>query len=112
VEKLFIDLPTTLNTGDSTTLIIYYGGVPQSDADWGGWVWSGTYSYQLGVSFTAIPHNYGRAWFPCFDNFIERQTFRYEITTTADKKAFCGGAFESETDNGDGTTTWIWNCNQ
>ncbi len=111
-ELLKTDLPAPLNTNDSTTLFIYYHGVPAQDGTWGGWYWSGDYSYQLGVGFDAIPHNYGRVWFPCFDNFIERQTFRTEITTTNDKKAFCGGLMEPAIDNGDGTTTWIWNLNQ
>ena len=111
-ELLKTNLPSVLNTNDSTTLTIYYHGVPAQDGSWGGWYWSGDYSYQLGVGFDAIPHNYGRVWFPCFDNFIERQTFRTEITTTNDKKAFCGGLMEPAIDNGDGTTTWIWNLNQ
>ncbi|MBC8045270.1 MAG: T9SS type A sorting domain-containing protein [Fimbriimonadaceae bacterium] len=111
-EKLLIDLASILNTNDSTNIKIYYGGEPEADASWGGWYWSGDYSYQLGVAFDALPHNFGRVWFPCFDNFVERSTFRFEITTPSDKKAFCGGLLESETDNGDDTKTWIWNLNQ
>lgn len=111
-ELLKINLPDILNTDDSTTLTVFYHGAPAQDGTWGGWYWSGDYSYQLGVGFDAIPHNYGRVWFPCFDNFIERQTFRTEITTTNDKKAFCGGLMEAPIDNGDGTTTWIWNLNR
>lgn len=110
--KLIIDLPETLNTGDTISLTIFYNGEPDKDLSWGGWYWSGDYSFQLGVGFDADPHNFGRIWFPCFDNFKERSTFRYEITTPSGYKAFCGGLLESETDNGDSTTTWIWNCNQ
>ncbi|MFI5172171.1 MAG: M1 family aminopeptidase [Chitinophagales bacterium] len=111
-EKLTINFASTLNTNDSIIITIFYGGEPAADGSWGGWYWSGDYSFQLGVGFDAIPHNYGRIWFPCFDNFIERSTFRYEIITEDDKKAVCGGLLESEIDNGDGTITWIWNCNQ
>ena len=111
-ELLLIDFISVLNTNDSTDIIIYYHGVPDADGSWGGWYWSGDYSYQLGVGFDAIPHNFGRIWFPCFDNFVERSTYRYEIITEDDKKAYCGGLLESETNNGDGTITWIWNCNQ
>ncbi len=111
-ELLTVETENILNIGDSTTFTVYYGGEPDLDGSWGGWYWSGDYSYQLGVGFDAIPHNFGRIWFPCFDNFIERSTFRYIITTADDKKAFCGGLLESETDNGDGTITWIWNCMQ
>ncbi|HRF78439.1 MAG TPA: hypothetical protein PLB46_17795, partial [Chitinophagales bacterium] len=111
-EALQITLPITFNTGDSTKIKVYYQGEPEHDGSWGGWYWSGDYAYQMGVGFDAIPHNFGRIWFPCFDNFIERSTFRYEIKTPDNKSAYCGGILESETDNGDGTKSYIWNCNQ
>ncbi|HNE45748.1 MAG TPA: M1 family aminopeptidase [Chitinophagales bacterium] len=110
--SLIITLFTPLNIGDSANIIIQYSGDPAQDGSWGGWYWSGDYSYQLGVGFDAIPHNYGRAWFPCFDNFIERSTFSYDIKTTNDKKAFCGGLLIDSVDNGDGTISWHWECVQ
>lgn len=109
---LVISLASTLNTGDSMQIIIQYSGEPAQDGSWGGWYWNGDYSYQMGVGFDAIPHNYGRAWFPCFDNFIERSTFSYHIKTASDKKAFCGGLLIDSTDNGDGTISWHWECTQ
>ena len=111
-ELLLINLSAALNTNDSTIITVFYGGEPAADGSWGGWYWNGDYSYQLGVGFDALPHNYGRIWFPCFDNFVERSTYRYEIITADNKKAVCGGLLESETNNGNGTITWIWNCNQ
>ena len=111
-ELLQITLPAVFNTDDSTKIKVYYQGEPEHDGSWGGWYWSGDYAYQMGVGFDAIPHNFGRIWFPCFDNFIERSTFRYEIKTPDNKRAYCGGILESETDNGDGTKSFIWNCNQ
>lgn len=110
--SVLISLADDLDEGEEIFLRIFYGGSPVQDATWGGWYWSGDYSYQLGVGFDAVPHNFGRVWFPCFDNFIERQTFTFSITTTTDKKAVCGGLLESETDNGDGTITWKWNLAQ
>jgi len=111
-ELLLINLPTVLNTGDSSDITVYYAGEPAQDGSWGGWYWNGDYSYQLGVGFDAIPHNYGRAWFPCFDNFVERSTYSFHITTTDNKKAFCGGLLIDSIDNGDGTITWHWECAQ
>lgn len=110
--SLEVMLPSVMNAGDSTVLTVYYGGIPTQDASWGGWYWSGDYAYQLGVGFDAIPHNFGRVWFPCFDNFKERETFTTIITTSSDKKAFCGGLLQSSTDNGDGTVTWTWNLGE
>lgn len=111
-ETVNITFGSTLNTGDNRSIQVNYSGVPDQDVSWGGWYWSGDYSYQMGVGFVADPHNYGRIWFPCFDNFIERSTFTFEITTSNGYKAFCGGVLISETDHGDGTTTWTWQLDQ
>lgn len=111
-ELLDITLFTTLNTGDEVTITIVYTGEPGQDGSWGGWYWNGDYSYQLGVGFDAIPHNFGRAWFPCFDNFVERSTYDFSIKTTADKKAFCNGLLQDSIVNGDGTINWNWDCAQ
>ncbi|MEZ5013229.1 MAG: M1 family aminopeptidase [Chitinophagales bacterium] len=107
---LTISTAAPADSGDVLEVTVYYHGVPDADPSWGGWYWSGVYSYQLGVGFDAIPHNFGRIWFPCFDNFIERSSFTYHITTNADKRAVCGGVEETPTDNGDGTITWHWHC--
>lgn len=108
-----IDLNTTLNAGQSANVQVYYSGTPyQNPADWGGFYWNNTYAYNVGVSFLEDPHNYGRVWFPCFDNFVERSTFEYRITTSDNRKAFCNGLLQSEVDNLDGTITWHWLMNQ
>lgn len=111
-EKLNITLPAMLNSGQSDTVRIFYSGVPEQDGSWGGWYWSGDYSYQLGVGFDAIPHNYGRVWFPCFDNFVERSTYDFAITTPSEKKAFCGGLATGDELNADGTRTWLYDLQQ
>ena len=33
--------------------------------------------YNLGIGLTTIPPNFGRVWYPCFDNFVERATYTY-----------------------------------
>lgn len=110
---LKITLASVMNTNDSSQLTVYYHGVPQGDASgWGGFYFSGDYAYNLGVGFAANPHPYGRAWFPCFDNFVERSTFHFSIITTSDKRALCNGGLISSVDNGDGTITWNWDLLQ
>lgn len=111
-ELLNITLFSVLNTGEGTTLRVYYSGEPAQDGSWGGWYWSGDYSYQLGVGFDAIPHNYGRAWFPCFDNFVERSTYSFAIKTALNKKAFCNGMLQDSIVDLDGNITWHWSCAQ
>ncbi len=44
---------------------------------WGGVYNQNGYFYNLGVGFEADPHSFGRAWFPCFDNFVERCSFEF-----------------------------------
>jgi len=111
-ELLKISLADVLMTGDTALITIYYGGEPAQDATWGGWYWNGDYSYQLGVAFDALPHNFGRAWFPCFDNFVERSTYSFFITTTTDKKAFCNGLLQDSTLLPDDKIVWHWECQQ
>lgn len=98
-----------LNLNDSITLTVYYRGAPKQDASgWGGFYFSGNYAFNLGVGFDADPHNYGRVWFPCIDEFTDRATYEFHITTAATSKAFCNGALQSQTTNPNGTITWNW----
>jgi hypothetical protein len=98
---------------DSTfDLKVEYGGQPVLDGTWGGFYFSGNYAYNLGVGFRSNPHNFGRCWFPCFDNFTDRATYSFHITTDATFMGVCNGLKQPETLNGDGSTTWHWTLNQ
>ncbi|HKR04173.1 MAG TPA: M1 family aminopeptidase [Bacteroidia bacterium] len=109
---LTIPTITTLNTGDTAHVKVYYNGAPQTDASgWGGFYFSGTFAFNLGVGFAAIPHNLGRVWFPCIDNFTDKATYEFYINTPSTYKAFCNGELISETLNANGTKTWYWKIN-
>ena len=56
----------------------------------------GGYVYNLGIGLSSTPPNFGKVWFPCFDNFVERSTYDYIIITKSDMKAYCVGSFISE----------------
>ena len=107
-----------IGAGESVTLDVRYGGSTFSET-WGGveW-WRPTPNsipdrvYNLGVGFDSQPHNLGKTWFPCVDNFTDKATYDVFVTTTNDKKAICGGNFVETIDNGDGTSTWHWNTPQ
>ena len=91
-----VDLPSSINLLDTSNIIIYYHGNPQTDASgWGGFYFSGIYAYNLGVGFDASPHNYGRVWFPCFDNFVERSTYNFNIITNGGRNAHCNGYLDA-----------------
>lgn len=108
--KLKIVLSAAFNTNEETTVTVFYKGVPTSDPNgFGGFLFSGNnYAYNLGVGLSVKPHNFGRAWFPCFDNFTERQSFTTTFRTLGDKKAVCGGmlTFDNVVD---GLNVRTWN---
>lgn len=109
---LTIHFAETILAGESVILDVRYGGSTFNES-WGGVHWWGSdYVYNLGVGFDSQPHNLGKTWFPCVDNFTDKAHYDLFITTTSDKKAVCGGNLVEATDNGDGTTTWHWNTPQ
>ena len=111
-NQLKIDLSSTLNKDDESTIRVYYGGKPIRDASWGGFYFSGEYAFNLGVAFTSAPHNFGRVWFPCVDNFTDRATYTFAITCSEDKTAMCNGILTNEVNNNDGTKTYSWEMNE
>lgn len=106
-----INLAASMNTTDTSEVTVYYHGSPQGDpSGWGGFSFSGNYAYNLGVGFGAKPHNYGRVWFPCFDNFVEKSLYEFNITTDTLKRAYCNGALISDIKAGaKRTRKWVLN---
>jgi hypothetical protein len=110
---LNISLPATMNVGDSIVLRVYYHGTPVTDpGGFGGFYFSGTYAYNIGVALNTQPHNFGKVWFPCVDEFTDRATYDFHINTPPGYKAFCNGTLQDSTVNGNGTLTWNWQINQ
>ncbi len=107
---LTIPLTNAIDIGDTIELVVYYHGKPQGDPEWGGFYFTGdsSYAFNLGVGFESDPHNYGRVWFPCFDEFVSRATYDFHLRVKETKSAICCGTLMSVTDNGDGTKTFHW----
>lgn len=102
------------NINDTSYITVYYHGLPITDASWGGFYFDNTggsqYAYNLGVGFDAHPHNYGRVWFPCFDNFVERSRYEFAITSDTARRAYCNGYLLSDVVNlPNRTRTWVLN---
>jgi len=108
---IVIPLATAMSSGETTIASIEYHGEPFHEA-WGGFHWSGEYAFNLGVGFESIPHNLGKTWFPCIDDFKDRATYEFFVTVDEGKDAVCGGVLEEITDNGNGTFTYHWALNQ
>lgn len=112
-DSIIIQLGTTVSNSDTFLLNVYYQGSPQKDpSGWGGFYFNGNYAFNLGVGFQVNPHNFGRAWFPCVDNFTDRATYEFHITTDTLSKAICNGLLINSTNNGDGTAEWHWELSQ
>ena len=111
-EKINIQLPATLQAGDEKSLIVHYHGTPVEDVSgFGGFTYSGNYAFNIGVAFQDDPHNYGRVWFPCFDNFVERSTYTVIVKTPSSVKGYCGGLLMNE-EVVDNFRTCTWQLNQ
>ncbi len=93
---LEIFYPSPLNTTDTADVTVFYNGPPTRDPSWGGFDFNNGYAYNLGIGLTSNPYNFGRSWFPCFDNFVERSTYDFNILSSAGRKAYCVGTFLEE----------------
>jgi len=108
---LSIPLSSPINTGDNILVSVSYHGEPFHEG-WGGFHWSGNYAFNLGVGFVSIPHNLGKTWFPCIDDFHDRALYTIFATVPAGKDAVCGGLLEEVVNNGNGTYTFKWSLSQ
>lgn len=94
---------------DTVDITIFYHGHPTLDiGGWGGFYFSGDYAFNMGIGIDNIPHNMGRSWFPCIDNFTDKATYDYYITTEISKKAVCGGILIDSTFINLSTIQWHW----
>lgn len=103
-------LGATLLQNDIDSVTVYYSGQPQTDpSGFGGFYFQGNYAYNLGVGFLADPHNYGRTWHPCFDNFVERATYDITMITPDGITGYSNGYIESESvgANNENIRRWV-----
>lgn len=99
---LQIDFAQNLNPGDTVSIRVYYSGYPSGDPlNWGGFHAGQGYYYNLGVGFGSNPHTYGRAWFPCYDNFVEKSTYQLRVLSKAPLRPLLSGDTISREFSGD-----------
>ena len=110
-DVLTINLASALAANASASFTITYGGSTFNES-WGGIMWSNGYVCNMGVGFESIPHNLGKCWFPCVDNFTDKATYDVYVTVPNELTAVCGGNLESIIDNGDGNKTVHYNVPQ
>lgn len=110
-DLLRIPTENTYTPDDTISLVVYYGGNPFHEG-WGGFHFSGNYAFNLGVGFESDPHNLGKAWFPCVDDFQDRATYEVLITLPDTLSGIAGGVLTEIADHGNGYLTWHWSLNQ
>ncbi len=109
---LTVYFPEILVKDSVYQVTVDYGGTPMTSASgFGGFYFEDGYAYNLGIGLQDKPHNYGRAWFPCFDNFVERATYEINIETIKGINSFAVGTFLGEEDKG-GTIVRSYSMNQ
>lgn len=107
-EKLKVIISDARTRKDTFKLAISYGGNPKRDPSWGGFYFTGEYAFNLGVGFESDPHNFGRVWFPCFDNFVDRSTYNMNITVDSGYSAYGNGLLDKVTNGVNKTQTYHW----
>ncbi len=110
-DVVHIQTIETFTPDDTIQLKITYGGIPFHEA-WGGFHFSGNYAFNLGVGFESDPHNLGKAWFPCVDDFQDRATYEVLITLPETMTGIAGGLLSDTIHHGNGMITWHWSLNQ
>jgi aminopeptidase N len=101
---------TSLNVGDTVSCFVYYHGQPRKDpSGWGGFYFSNdsTFAFNMGVGMQDNPHNYGRIWYPCIDDFVDRATYDFNITVKNGNVAICNGTLET-VNSGGNTKEYRW----
>lgn len=105
---LIISLPKKYKLDQAITVEIEYEGAPQEDKSWGGFYFEQGFAYNMGVGFSDNPHNYGRIWFPCVDNFQDKSTYKISLTTKDNFEGYANGLLvqDSLLDNGLRQRVW------
>jgi len=107
-----LKVPFGGSAGDTVTLQTFYRkGQYVAPEGWGGFYFDNNIYYNLGIAIYEFPHNIGKAWFPCRDNFYDHATYHFEITAQPGWKAICTGLQDSVVARADGSSTWCWTLN-
>ncbi|MEZ4987556.1 MAG: M1 family aminopeptidase [Saprospiraceae bacterium] len=96
-NQIHIPVPVGWDTESNHTVTVFYRGTPTVAAGgFGGLAFQDGIAYNLGIGLGENPYNYGRSWFPCFDNFVERSTYTIAIQSNNGRFAYCSGHFVSQ----------------
>lgn len=107
-ERELTVVPASLiEDGDMVTVIVDYEGMPTEVASLtapfvGGWT-------DLGDTVFVVGEPEGASgWYPVNEHPLDKATYRLSITADSDLVVAANGVQISATDNGDDTTTWVY----
>ena len=108
-SQRMLRIPCNAHAGDTVAVSVYYskGGSVMAEG-WGGFYFDENIYYNLGIALYEYPHNVGKAWFPCRDNFTDKATYSFHITAMSGWKALCSGLLDTVVYHADGSSTWNW----
>ena len=107
--RLRVTFDNAVTTQDTQRIRVYYQGKPAaSPTTFGGFYFTSTMAFNMGVGIGVEPPAFGRSWFPCLDEFTDKSTYTFQIRTDADKMAVCGGVLTDSATLGDQTKFWKW----
>ena len=109
--KRVLKIPFGGNVGDTVTATVFYNkGQHIMPQGWGGFYFDNNIYYNLGIAIYEYPHNVGKAWFPCRDNFYDKSTYHFEITAKPGWKAICTGMPDTMIVNADSSSIAVATC--
>lgn len=98
--------------GEERELTVHYQGQPVRDPYWGGFYFASDYVYNLGIGLTTIPPNFGKVWYPCFDSFVERASYTWQVKSANGRRFYGQGSFLGETQLGGDTVVRAYHLPQ
>lgn len=105
-----VHVPYHGTLGDTLTVTVFYSKGQYIAANgWGGFYFDNNIYYNLGIAIYEYPHNMGKSWFPCRDNFYDKATYHLRITSQPGWRAICSGVQVDEVLHSDGSLTTEWN---
>jgi len=110
-EKIYIDIPEAVITGDMVSVQIFYNGAPRiaSNPPWGvGIVWEQTSTGAPWIGMTCEDEG-ADIWWPCKDHPTDEPDSMNMSFTVADPlMCISNGQYLGKVANGNGTSTYNW----
>lgn len=99
--------------GDTHGVVIpYFTRGHVEDYGFGGLHLDAGIHYNLGAVFREYPHCYGRVLYPCRDNFYDKATYTYIVTSKPGWRSLCSGIKTASETAADGSLTETWELTQ